>query len=142
MAIASTFFGMAAWMGLARVDGEWSNGCDAVHSTPRRSRDFAGPTMLDRWFSVIKLPLSWRQFHQLPRNPAYKYEYLDKTAWLSPRPKFYNARLAFSPRGTARPGRSRSIAGSSGSAGWRIATGRGFRGRSPGRSTGSSRSTA
>ena len=65
-------------MGLARVDGEWSNGCDAVHSTPRRSRDFAGPTMLDRWFSVIKLPMSWRQFHRLPRNPAYKYEYSDK----------------------------------------------------------------
>ncbi len=48
--------------------------------------------MLDRWFSVIKLPLSWRQFHQLPRNPAYKYEYWEKTAWLSPRPKFYSAR--------------------------------------------------
>ncbi len=31
--------------------------------------------MLDHWFSVIKLPLSWRQFHRLPENPAYKYEY-------------------------------------------------------------------
>jgi ribosomal protein S18 acetylase RimI-like enzyme len=49
--------------------------------------------MLDRWFSVIKLSLSWRQFHQLPRNPAYKYEYFSKAAWLSPRPKFYRARL-------------------------------------------------
>jgi hypothetical protein len=49
--------------------------------------------MLERWFSVIKLPLSWRQFHRLPRNPAYKYEYLEKAAWLSPRPKFYSARL-------------------------------------------------
>ena len=43
--------------------------------------------MLDRWFSVIKLPLSWRQFHRLPQNPAYKYEYFHKAAWLSPRPK-------------------------------------------------------
>jgi Acetyltransferase (GNAT) family len=50
--------------------------------------------MLDQWFSVIKLPISWRQFHRLPRNPAYKYEYLQKSAWLSPRPKFYSARLA------------------------------------------------
>ena len=53
--------------------------------------------MLDRWFSVIKLPLSWRQFQQLPRNPAYKYEYLEKAAWLSPRPKFYGARLDLRP---------------------------------------------
>jgi ribosomal protein S18 acetylase RimI-like enzyme len=48
--------------------------------------------MLDRWFSVIKLPLSGKQFHQLPRNPAYKYEYWDERAWLYPRPKFYSAR--------------------------------------------------
>lgn len=49
--------------------------------------------MLDRWFSVLRLPMSWRQFHRLPRNPAYKYEYLEKAACLSPRPKFYSARL-------------------------------------------------
>ncbi len=55
--------------------------------------------MLDRWFSVIRLPLSWRQFHQLPRNPAYKYEYLEKAAWLSPRPKYYSARLKLGASG-------------------------------------------
>jgi GNAT superfamily N-acetyltransferase len=49
--------------------------------------------VLDRWFSTIKLPLSPKQFHQLPQNPAYKYEYVNKIAWLSPRPKFYSARL-------------------------------------------------
>jgi ribosomal protein S18 acetylase RimI-like enzyme len=53
--------------------------------------------MLDRWFSVIRLPLNRRQFRRLPRNAAYKYEYLDKAAWLSPRPKFYSARLALVP---------------------------------------------
>ena len=53
--------------------------------------------MLDRWFSIIKLPVSLKQFHQLPQNPAYKYEYINKTAWISPRPKFYNARLALHP---------------------------------------------
>jgi GNAT superfamily N-acetyltransferase len=59
--------------------------------------------MLDRWFSIIKLPLSLRQFHRLPRNPAYKYEYLEKAAWLSPRPKFYSARLALSPSSSGPP---------------------------------------
>jgi len=54
--------------------------------------------MLDDWFTMIKLPLSWRQFHQLPQNPAYKYEYLNKTAWLSPRPKFYSVRLRLGHR--------------------------------------------
>jgi len=49
--------------------------------------------MLDDLFTTIKLPLSWRQFHQLPQNSAYKYEYLNHTAWLSPRPKFYSVRL-------------------------------------------------
>jgi GNAT superfamily N-acetyltransferase len=53
--------------------------------------------MLDRWFSIIKLPVSLKQFHQLPQNPAYKYEYINKTAWISPRPKFYSARLALNP---------------------------------------------
>jgi hypothetical protein len=53
--------------------------------------------MLDRWFSVIKLPLSLRQFHRLPHNSAFKYEYFSKAAWLSPRPKFYNARLVLRP---------------------------------------------
>jgi hypothetical protein len=65
----------------------------AGHLAVQSIQGFVSETMLDRWFSVIKLPMSWRQFHQLPRNPAYKYEYLDKAAWLSPRPKFYSARL-------------------------------------------------
>ena len=60
--------------------------------------------MLDHWFSMIKLPLSLRQFHRLPQNPAYKYEYLDKAAWLSPRPKFYHARLDLHGREEAPPG--------------------------------------
>ena len=59
--------------------------------------------MLEHWFSVIKLPLSWRQFLRLPQNPAYKYEYIEKTAWLSPRPKFYHARLSLSHHDAKRP---------------------------------------
>jgi Acetyltransferase (GNAT) family len=68
--------------------------CETGRLDQQEHPEGAGQIMLDEWFSVIKLPLSWRQFHQLPRNPAYKYEYWDKTAWLSPRPKFYSARLA------------------------------------------------
>lgn len=52
--------------------------------------------MLDNWYSMIELPLSWEQFHQLPQNPAYKYEYSQGTAWLSPRPKTYHALLNLS----------------------------------------------
>jgi GNAT superfamily N-acetyltransferase len=49
--------------------------------------------MCDQWMSALKLPLTWEQFHRLPRNPAYKYEYFDDTAWLSPRPRYYHALL-------------------------------------------------
>ena len=59
--------------------------------------------MLDRWFSTIKLPLSLKQFRQLPQNPAFKYEYINQTAWLSPRPKFYSARLDLCGQSAAAP---------------------------------------
>ena len=49
--------------------------------------------MIDDWFSAIELPLNMRQFRQLPQNPAYKYEYFDGHAWLSPRPKSCHAIL-------------------------------------------------
>jgi hypothetical protein len=53
--------------------------------------------MCDEWMAVRKLPLTIEQFHQLPRHPAYKYEYIDGMAWLSPRPKFYHALLDLAP---------------------------------------------
>ena len=49
--------------------------------------------MCDEWMPTIKLPLTPDQFHQLPRNPAYKYEYLDSQTYLSPRPRHYHALL-------------------------------------------------
>lgn len=64
---------------------------------------FAGPTMIDRWFPVIKLPMTLRQFDRLPRNPAYRYEYSRGTAWLSPRPKSHGARLALRRSGGGPP---------------------------------------
>jgi GNAT superfamily N-acetyltransferase len=49
--------------------------------------------MCDEWMPTLRLPLTWEQFARLPRNPAYKYEYLDGQAVLSPRTRFYHARL-------------------------------------------------
>jgi hypothetical protein len=49
--------------------------------------------MCDEWMPVVQLPITLEQFHQLPRHPAYKYEYLEGRAYLTPRPKFYHALL-------------------------------------------------
>ena len=49
--------------------------------------------MIEEWFSTIELPLTLGQFQQLPQNPAFKYEYFDGHAWLTPRPKNYHALL-------------------------------------------------
>jgi hypothetical protein len=52
--------------------------------------------MCDEWMPVLRIPMSIEQFHQLPRNPAYKYEYLRGDALLTPRARFYHARLDLS----------------------------------------------
>jgi len=49
--------------------------------------------MIEKWFTTIELPLSFGQFLALPQNPAYKYEYFDGHAWLTPRPKSCRALL-------------------------------------------------
>jgi hypothetical protein len=43
--------------------------------------------------TTIELPLTVEEFQQLPRNAAYKYEYVDSKAYLSPRPRHYHALL-------------------------------------------------
>jgi GNAT superfamily N-acetyltransferase len=53
--------------------------------------------MCDEWMPHIQLPVTIEQFRQLPRNSAYKYEYLNQTAYLSPRPKHYHALLELRP---------------------------------------------
>ena len=53
---------------------------------------------MDEWYEVIELPITIDQFHALPTNPAYKYEYFDGCAVLSPRPKAYRAVLDLNPR--------------------------------------------
>jgi GNAT superfamily N-acetyltransferase len=49
--------------------------------------------MSDDWMPTIRLSLTLEQFWQLPRNPAYRYEYVAGKALLSPRPKHYHALL-------------------------------------------------
>jgi len=56
---------------------------------PRRKRT----RTWDEWMPVLKLPLSLQQFLRLPRNSAYKYEYLGGQAYLTPRPKMFHAVL-------------------------------------------------
>jgi len=53
--------------------------------------------MCDEWMPTLKLSISHDEWRQLPRNAAYKYEYLNGRAWLTPRPKFYHALLELPP---------------------------------------------
>jgi GNAT superfamily N-acetyltransferase len=50
--------------------------------------------MCDEWMPAVKLPITREQLHQLPRHPAYQYEYRDDHAHLRPMAKFYHAMLA------------------------------------------------
>jgi GNAT superfamily N-acetyltransferase len=54
--------------------------------------------MIDDWFETVELAIPFDRFLALPRNPAYKYEYYDGRAVLSPRPKSYHAALDLQPR--------------------------------------------
>lgn len=42
---------------------------------------------------ALQLRMLPQEFHQLPRHPAYRYEYHAGSAWLNPRPRYYHARL-------------------------------------------------
>jgi GNAT superfamily N-acetyltransferase len=49
--------------------------------------------MCDEWMPALQLPLTPEQFHQLPRHPAYRYEFLNGQAFLSPNARHYHAEL-------------------------------------------------
>ncbi len=49
--------------------------------------------MRDEWFPHLEFPVSIEQFHQLPKNPIYKWEYWDGKAHLTARPKSYHCLL-------------------------------------------------
>src|SRR4051794_29690047 len=56
-----------------------------------------GPVMCDEWMKPLQLAISFEQFQQLPRNPAYKYEFFDGKAWISPRGRFFHGLLDLVP---------------------------------------------
>lgn len=47
----------------------------------------------DEWMPALKLEMPIDQFRRLPRNPAYKYEYLEGQAFLTPCPKHFHSIL-------------------------------------------------
>jgi hypothetical protein len=53
--------------------------------------------MADSHFHRIELRVSFKDFLRLPQNSAYKYEYFDGRAVLSPRPKCHRAVLDLRP---------------------------------------------
>jgi GNAT superfamily N-acetyltransferase len=53
--------------------------------------------MCDHWMPTIKLALTIEEYHQLPRNPAYRYEYVAGQACLTPRTKHYHGLLELRP---------------------------------------------
>jgi GNAT superfamily N-acetyltransferase len=57
--------------------------------------------MLDKWYRRLCLKIPIEQFDALPRNAAFKYEYFDGEARLSPRPRTFNAVLELRPTETA-----------------------------------------
>ncbi len=50
--------------------------------------------MMDEWLMPLRLRLTPEEFRQLPRSPAYKYDYVDGEAHLAPWPRHYHAILA------------------------------------------------
>jgi L-amino acid N-acyltransferase YncA len=53
--------------------------------------------MMDEWMTTLRLRLTLEEFRRLPRNPAYKYEYLSGEAYLTPYPRHYHAVLPLPP---------------------------------------------
>jgi GNAT superfamily N-acetyltransferase len=53
--------------------------------------------MHDDALPSLRLRLTPEEFRRLPRNPAYKYDYLGGEAWLTPWPRHYHAVLPLPP---------------------------------------------
>ena len=59
--------------------------------------------MIEKYFRLMRHRMAIEDFERLPRNPAYKYEYLDGEGWLTPRPHFFHAILDLVPPGHGEP---------------------------------------
>jgi hypothetical protein len=56
-----------------------------------------GVASVDEHFRSIRLPISFDDYLRLPQNSAYKYEYIEGCALLTPRPKCFRAALDLQP---------------------------------------------
>lgn len=54
---------------------------------------------MEKWFPHVTFEVPIETFHELPRNPAYKYEYWDGHVHLSARAKYYHCLLELTERG-------------------------------------------
>jgi GNAT superfamily N-acetyltransferase len=59
--------------------------------------------MCDEWMPTLRLPLTPEQFRELPRNSAYRYDYVDGCAVLSPQGRYYHALLELRPGDESAP---------------------------------------
>jgi GNAT superfamily N-acetyltransferase len=53
--------------------------------------------MCDEWMRGLQLALTAEQFRELPRNSAFRYDYIDGTGYVAPRPRHYHALLELAP---------------------------------------------
>ncbi len=59
--------------------------------------------MYEQWMPKVALSLTTEEFGQLPRNPAFQYDYLRGKALITPRPRHFHGILDFSGRQVAEP---------------------------------------
>jgi|SRR5271165_1798355 len=52
--------------------------------------------MSEEWMPPLQLSLSEEESRRLPRHPAYQYDYIHGTLFLTPRPKYFHGVLEFS----------------------------------------------
>ena len=53
--------------------------------------------MCDEWMTPVEFPISLEKFHQLPRHGAFKYEYVEGQAYLTPQARCFHAVLDLTP---------------------------------------------
>jgi hypothetical protein len=64
--------------------------------------------MLEQWFRPLHVAMTPEQFHLLPRHSAYKYEYHQGQAWITPGPRMFNGLLELASRPPREPSHVRN----------------------------------
>jgi GNAT superfamily N-acetyltransferase len=77
------------------TDSEFARRYNVNGPAPVNPEVFSAVT--DSWMPELQFPVTFDHYARLPRNAAYRYEYLDGRACLSPRPRHYHALLELRP---------------------------------------------